>query len=69
MGALASHQVSDADFVAAIGVQWQHRPLAPEPGLAALLAARPTASFKRFRVSLVLAVPVLTSLTVTPTAA
>lgn len=38
MDALASHQVSDADFVAAIGVQWEHRPLAPEPGLAALLA-------------------------------
>lgn len=38
MGALASHRVSDADFVAAIGVQWQRRPLAPEPGLAALLA-------------------------------
>lgn len=38
MGSLASHQVSDADFVAAIGVQWQHRPLVPEPGLAALLA-------------------------------
>ncbi|HBK00479.1 MAG TPA: acireductone dioxygenase, partial [Delftia acidovorans] len=38
MGSLVSHRVSDADFVAAIGVQWQHRPLAPEPGLAALLA-------------------------------
>jgi 1,2-dihydroxy-3-keto-5-methylthiopentene dioxygenase len=38
MGAPASTPVSDADFVAAVGVQWQRRPLAPEPGLAALLA-------------------------------
>ena len=43
-----------------IGIMW----LSTAP-----LAARPTASFKRFRVSLVLAVPVLTSVTVTPTAA
>lgn len=28
----------DAEFLAAVGVQWQRRPLAPEPGLAALLA-------------------------------
>ena len=34
----AAAPVSDADFVAALGVQWLKRPLHPEPGLAALLA-------------------------------
>ena len=34
----APAQDSDAAFVAALGVQWQKRPLPAEPGLAALLA-------------------------------
>jgi 1,2-dihydroxy-3-keto-5-methylthiopentene dioxygenase len=37
MDPIASCGVSDADFMASIGVQWQRRPLVPEAGLAALL--------------------------------
>lgn len=34
----SSSSLSDAEFLAALGVDWQQRPLTPEPGLAALLA-------------------------------
>lgn len=37
MNSTSPSLLSDADFVGAVGVHWEHRPLAPEPGLAALL--------------------------------
>lgn len=37
MAASFTSAVSDADFVAGVGVHWERRPLAPEPGLAQLL--------------------------------